>query len=651
MENRFLRMSNELAALERARRNRLPFTAATSLAGRPRTAAAMSASDRVLVVVIENGGLDLGVGKLIDMLPGSTYIPDASREALKRKIDEAIRQLTDDVLEGAELWLNRYAGAKPEYYGDVVIIRNNPAMFATLRDTLVRLSGDGKLIDLFVLTHGRQNSIAIDSGVTDGQLATIRAANGGKPLRLRSVYMMNCVGSSLNKVWLDLGAKTSAGSLGNNYLPEPTTFFFFRNWKAGRPFCDAVFSAYQQTVQLLNDLIRSAAEYVLPETVARLLIDALVDLPNRQFVRDSAPVIAGHGAITIASDSLSFANAVRGMSFAMVPVSRGNQVVPRTQSWVASDRCLEFIKSFEAFKPNLYNDAAGHCTVGYGQLVHTGNCSGDASEAPYLSGISEAEAAELLRTAIADVEKVVNDVVQTELEQHQFDALVSFTYNVGQANLKKSTLLAKLNAGDYAGTAAEFGKWVNAGGNKLPGLVRRRAAEERMFNGGGYATTLFGVAESVPQPADPAIEVLQLAPVARTAAYALKAQYPHVAFTSGRRSRAEQASAMATNIMRKRDYVKNTYASNDVSDACQRWVDEHPGALDKETIEAGLMSVFEEFSDTELGALSRHLSGRAFDVRPVADSAAEMKKAIRELPGLKKFLEQEAGLEIWHAQF
>jgi hypothetical protein len=75
----------------------------------------------------------------------------------------------------------------------------------------------------------------------------------------------------------------------------------------------------------------------------------------------------------------------------------------------------------------------------------------------------------------------VNRLVTVPLTQNQFDALVSFTYNLGEGALAESGLLRKLNAGDYAGAAPEFAKWVRAGGVILPGLVRRRAAEADLF--------------------------------------------------------------------------------------------------------------------------------------------------------------------------
>jgi lysozyme len=75
----------------------------------------------------------------------------------------------------------------------------------------------------------------------------------------------------------------------------------------------------------------------------------------------------------------------------------------------------------------------------------------------------------------------VSAAVTVPLNDNEFGALTSFTFNLGIGNLKSSTLLKKLNAGDRAGAADEFGKWVNAGGKPLPGLVKRRAAERALF--------------------------------------------------------------------------------------------------------------------------------------------------------------------------
>ena len=82
---------------------------------------------------------------------------------------------------------------------------------------------------------------------------------------------------------------------------------------------------------------------------------------------------------------------------------------------------------------------------------------------------------------MAIFEKAVTRNVTVQLNQDQFDALVSFTFNLGEGNLKQSTLLQKVNAGDFAGAAKEFPRWNKAGGQVLPGLVRRRASEALLF--------------------------------------------------------------------------------------------------------------------------------------------------------------------------
>ena len=142
----------------------------------------------------------------------------------------------------------------------------------------------------------------------------------------------------------------------------------------------------------------------------------------------------------------------------------------------ASDRCIQLIKEFEGFEPLPYADAVGKLTVGYGHLIRPG-------EVFPSNGMTEAEATELLCKDLLDCEACVDSFVDAPLDQNQFDALCSFVFNLGCQRLKTSTLLKKLNAENYKGAAAEFDKWVNAGGKKLKGLVRRRAAERKLFEG------------------------------------------------------------------------------------------------------------------------------------------------------------------------
>ena len=135
---------------------------------------------------------------------------------------------------------------------------------------------------------------------------------------------------------------------------------------------------------------------------------------------------------------------------------------------------LALTKSHEGLRLTAYRDCAGILTIGFG---HTGP---DVREG---QTISEAEAENLLLADLAPAIRCVNDAVKVPLTQGQFDALVDFVYNSGRGNFLRSSLLVKLNSGDYAGAAAQFMKWVYAGGQVEEGLVRRRAAEVAMFRG------------------------------------------------------------------------------------------------------------------------------------------------------------------------
>ena len=147
---------------------------------------------------------------------------------------------------------------------------------------------------------------------------------------------------------------------------------------------------------------------------------------------------------------------------------------------------------------------------------------------------------------------------------------------------------------------------------------------------------------------DPAIEALKLAPPARSAAYLIKSKHPWVTFTSGRRDLTRQASAMAGNVVKNRKWIEQTYADNPVSRAAQGWVDAHPQARTSQAIAAGLLGVFRGFSSADLGRLSYHLSGLAFDIHPVPSQLAAISATIHAVPRLKEFFTREGGLDIWH---
>ncbi|MBH3136412.1 lysozyme [Serratia marcescens] len=137
---------------------------------------------------------------------------------------------------------------------------------------------------------------------------------------------------------------------------------------------------------------------------------------------------------------------------------------------------IELIKRFEGLELKAYQDSVGVWTIGYGwtQTVEGKKI------APGMR-IDQATADRLLKCGVVQYEQGVNQLVKVHITQGQFDALVSFAYNLGLRSLSTSTLLQKLNAGDTQGAADQFGHWVNAGGKRLDGLVARRAAEREMF--------------------------------------------------------------------------------------------------------------------------------------------------------------------------
>jgi len=132
---------------------------------------------------------------------------------------------------------------------------------------------------------------------------------------------------------------------------------------------------------------------------------------------------------------------------------------------------LALIKAFEGLKLNAYRCAAGVWTIGYGHTL--GVNPGDT--------LTEQAADLFLRQDAAVAEASVNRYVNVPLTQNQFNALVSFVFNLGSGNFRNSTLLKKLNAGDYQGAGEELLRWVRAGDTTLPGLVRRRAVEKTLF--------------------------------------------------------------------------------------------------------------------------------------------------------------------------
>jgi lysozyme len=132
---------------------------------------------------------------------------------------------------------------------------------------------------------------------------------------------------------------------------------------------------------------------------------------------------------------------------------------------------INLIKSFEGCRLTSYQDVVGVWTIGYGHT--SGVRSGQT--------ITQQQADDLLKSDLASFGNQVTDLVHVPLNQYQFDALVSFCYNVGVHAFATSTLLQMLNAKDYNGASNQFDLWVHAKGKVIQGLVTRRKAEKSLF--------------------------------------------------------------------------------------------------------------------------------------------------------------------------
>ncbi|KAL8839751.1 MAG: hypothetical protein Q9170_001622 [Blastenia crenularia] len=140
-----------------------------------------------------------------------------------------------------------------------------------------------------------------------------------------------------------------------------------------------------------------------------------------------------------------------------------------------SDHGAAFIAGFEGFRADFYRDAANVKTIGYGHA-----CQPDSECDSINAPITEAEGQALLKSDAATFVSCINKDVDVALNQNQFDALVSFTYNLGCGNLED--IAAHLNRNDFSGATSAMKQYTHAGGQVLPGLVRRRQEEVDLFN-------------------------------------------------------------------------------------------------------------------------------------------------------------------------
>jgi lysozyme len=143
-----------------------------------------------------------------------------------------------------------------------------------------------------------------------------------------------------------------------------------------------------------------------------------------------------------------------------------------------SQNGLTLIKKFEGFRSHPYLCSAGIPTIGYGSTYYENGVRVKLSDSP----ISEEWAEELLKKNVVHYDVAVNSLTRDDITQNQYDALVSFAYNVGVTNFKNSTLLKRVNANPKdPNITNQFMKWIRAGGRVIKGLILRRREEAQLY--------------------------------------------------------------------------------------------------------------------------------------------------------------------------
>ena len=184
-----------------------------------------------------------------------------------------------------------------------------------------------------------------------------------------------------------------------------------------------------------------------------------------------------------------FLRKISGGTLTQKQVNAANQVIATATDATVADMLgiaidqmvvslfgVELICGFEGKRLAAYDDGVGVWTIGFGTTVYPNGIKvmkGDTC--------TEAQAKTYMAHDLKKFEATVNKAVTVQLNQNQFDALVSLAYNIGTNAFSKSTLVKKLNANDIRGAADQFDVWVNAGGKRMQGLVNRRAKEKALF--------------------------------------------------------------------------------------------------------------------------------------------------------------------------
>lgn len=220
-----------------------------------------------------------------------------------------------------------------------------------------------------------------------------------------------------------------------------------------------------------------------------------------EFFANTEAKIKGKKIVDVAKDE-GFASAVdcQGGGFTSQDGSAsnaddsGDRVDPKTLSF--SNKGVDFLKGWESeVKENgkhiLYDDDSDYCTIGYGHLVAGKKSCASITNMPqnFKNGLTDQEAKDLFKADLKIYEDLIKNNVTVDLYQYEFDALVSFSFNVGGPNFRSSTMLKKLNASKYDEVPAEFPRWNKSGGVVMAGLTKRRNREADIFKDNKYDST------------------------------------------------------------------------------------------------------------------------------------------------------------------
>lgn len=144
--------------------------------------------------------------------------------------------------------------------------------------------------------------------------------------------------------------------------------------------------------------------------------------------------------------------------------------------WDISENGYALIRDSEGFRDKAYRDTGGVWTLGFGTIKYP-----DGRSVKQGDTCTREQAEQWLKSDCRWVDACLDKYVKATISQNQFDALASFVYNIGESQFRSSTLLAKLNAGDYKVAAANFDRWIYDNGKIITGLVNRRAQEKALF--------------------------------------------------------------------------------------------------------------------------------------------------------------------------